>query len=199
VATPAGSRALWRIPDSRAAGDRSPRGDLHVSPDRERRRRLILEAEGYLELGMPQHALRAIARICEPDELDGHAAFLKGDALRSLERYGEAVVALERAVETSADNIHVWLALGWCHKRTGRIDLAIASLEEALSVEPDEAIVHYNLACYWSLAGDVDQSLDCLARAFEIDPHYRGLVDSEPDFDPIRTNPRFVDLTTVIV
>ena len=174
-------------------------GETSVSPDRERRRKLILEAEGYIELGMPAHALKIIAKISDTNELDGHAAFLKGDALRSLGRYDEAVVELEAAAETSIDNIYIWLALGWCHKRTDQMNLAIQSLEVALSIDPDKAIIPYNLACYWSLAGDTDKSLSYLARAFDIDSDYRDLVDSESDFDPIRADPGFINLTSVIV
>ena len=51
--------------------------------------------------------------------------------------------------------LSLWLALGWCYKRIGRIDLAIESLEEALSIEPNDALIHYNLACYWSGPGNM--------------------------------------------
>ena len=34
----------------------------------------------------------------------------------------------------------IWLALGWCYKRTNRLDLAIEALEEGLTVAPDEAM-----------------------------------------------------------
>jgi tetratricopeptide (TPR) repeat protein len=69
--------------------------------------------------------------------------------------------------------------------------MAIDSLERALASQPREALVHYNLACYWSLAGDRRQALEYLARALHIDPEYRRLVDGEPDFDLIRSDPEF--------
>ncbi|MCH5374670.1 MAG: tetratricopeptide repeat protein, partial [Planctomycetes bacterium] len=97
------------------------------------------------------------------------------------------------------DNIHVWLALGWCYKRIGRLDRAIESLEEALAVDPSGAIIHYNLACYWSLAGNVEVSLAYLTNAFEIDRSFRDLVYDEVDFDPIREHPAFRELTSVVV
>ena len=34
-----------------------------------------------------------------------------------------------------------------------------------------------------------------LALALRMDSHYRELVDSEPDFDPIRSDPEFQALT----
>ncbi len=97
------------------------------------------------------------------------------------------------------ENILIWLALAWCHKRAGRIDLAIESLEKAILTEPREAILYYNLACYWSLAGNSETALRLLAQSFDIDPSYRDMVADERDFDPIRHLPDFQSLTGVIV
>jgi len=72
-------------------------------------------------------------------------------------------------------------------------------LEEALQVEPGDALLHYNLACYWSLAGGKRRALKYLAAALRIDSEYRDLVDAEHDFDPIRDDPDFVSLVSVIV
>jgi tetratricopeptide (TPR) repeat protein len=173
---------------------------MTVSPkQRIRRQQLVQQAEGYLELGMPQHALDVLARLDDWDLQDGHAFYLRGEALRSLGRYAEAIEWLDDAVDLVPDNIHPWLALGWCQKRAGRIDLAIDALENALAVDASEAILHYNLACYWSLAKNKAQALDCLAQAFEIDSNYRDLVHDESDFDSLRDDPDFQLLTSVIV
>ena len=106
---------------------------------------------------------------------------------------------MSRAAQRDPGNLHVWLALGWCHKRNGRIDFAIESLEEALTVDPDDALVHYNLACYWAVANSRQQALTYLARAFELEDHYRTLVADEPDFDSIRSDPEFQALARVTV
>ena len=96
-------------------------------------------------------------RRCSRD----HALYLQGESLRALGRFREALEPLtKRAARDSPNNVHVWLALGWCHKRSGRLDLAIESLEEALAAEPNDALVHYNLACYWSLANNQAPGLE---------------------------------------
>jgi tetratricopeptide (TPR) repeat protein len=153
-------------------------------------------AEGYLELGMPQHALDTLARLGDPAGFDGHGLYLRGEALRAMERYREALLPLTQAARLAPENLHVWFALGWCYKRTGQIDLAIRSLERVLAVDPAEALVHYNLACYWSLAGDKRRALEYLSQALAIDPDYRRLIDGEPDFNSIRSDPQFQALCT---
>jgi Flp pilus assembly protein TadD len=159
-----------------------------------RRLRLQREAEGYLELGMSQHALTSLARIGDPSHLDSSALYLWGEALRSMERYEEAIIPLQRAAESAPENISVRLALGWCFKRIGRIHLAIEALEQALATEPNEPLLRYNLACYFSLAGDKSRAIRFLSQALSLAPGYRSLVDSESDFDSVRHDPEFLAL-----
>jgi tetratricopeptide (TPR) repeat protein len=90
--------------------------------------------------------------------------------------------------------VDVLLSLAWCYKRTGRVDAAIESMDQALEMEPKRALLHYNLACYLSLAGEKTRALAHLSQAFELESDYRALVDSEPDFDPIRADPDFQSL-----
>jgi Flp pilus assembly protein TadD len=163
-----------------------------------RLRRACLEAEGYLELAMPDSALMALQRRGQLVHGDARGCYLLGETLRELERYREAVFPLRRALDLIPDDFRVALALGWCYKRTGRLDDAIAALEQAVRTEPGEAILHYNLACYWSLARDRRRALQHLAQAIEIDGNCRDLVADERDFDPIRSDPLFRSLTAVV-
>jgi Flp pilus assembly protein TadD len=186
-----------------------------VDYDRIQRLQTLREAEGYLDLASAgeafrdsgtqrrdQLAQRAIS-VLDQGHFTGRsqaqALYLRGEAFRTMERYREAVEPLRQAGELDRGNIHVWLALGWCYKRTGRLDMAIQALEEALEWESGEAIIHYNLACYWSLAGNRKLALVYLAQAFEIDAGLREQVRTEPDFDPIRMDPDFRALMSVIV
>jgi tetratricopeptide (TPR) repeat protein len=184
-------------------------------PNRIRRQQILREAEGYLDLitvfgdRMPcrpdardrlaRRVLMTLDRVDNPGGLKPHLLFLKGQALRAMERFADAIPFLHEAADLEAQNIHVRLALGWCYKRCGRIDMAIQTLEEALEADPAIAIVHYNLACYWSLAGNVKLAVAYLSQAFELEPEYRDLVPRERDFDPVRNHPHFQALTTVIV
>lgn len=170
-----------------------------LARDRIRLKRLQRQAEGYLELGLAQRALDTLAQLGDPESFGSQLLHLQGEALRSLERYGEALVPLEKAAEGDPQNIHIWLAIAWCRKRTGRLALAIEAVEQALEAEPTEAILHYNLACYLSLAGENRRAVRSLSRALRIDPHYREMIDKESDFDPIRNDPDFLALTSIVV
>jgi tetratricopeptide (TPR) repeat protein len=171
--------------------------------DRIRRMKLQHQAEGYLELGLPQQALDVLGRLGDADGASGaggaggagnadvRTLYLRGEALRSLERYADAIVPLGKVAELEPENVQVLLALGWCHKRTGHIDRAIEALETALAADNDEPLIRYNLACYHSVAGDKRRALTYLEQALALDPNYRLLVEHEPDFDPLRGDPEF--------
>ncbi len=179
------------------------------------RQQLVREAEGYLDLALvygDQWTLPADVRDCLArrslaviDHLGYSAAqspqvqLIKGQALRMLERFKDALIPLAAAAEGDPQNVDTWLALGWCYKRTGRLDLAIESLEEALDVEPGNAIVNYNLACYWCLARNKRQSLAYLSQTFSLDASFRNLVETEHDFDPLRADADFQALIGITV
>lgn len=156
-----------------------------------RREKIQREAEGYLELGLAQHALQTLGRLGDPAGYSTESLYLWGEALRALHRPFEALVPLERAIKAAPEDIRIRLALGWCYKRTGRLDLAVSTLEQALLIEPNESLLHYNLACYLSLSGKKRQALRYLAEAVAMDETYRKMIAGESDFDPIRTDPEF--------
>jgi Flp pilus assembly protein TadD len=156
-----------------------------------RRSKIQREAEGYLELGMPQHALQALGRLGDPTGFEVEALYLWGEGLREMDRFFEALVPLERAAKMAPADIRVRIALGWCYKRIGRLDLAIHSLDQALAVEPEEPLLRYNLACYLSLSGQKRRALRFLSQALSANSIYRKMAQSESDFDPIRSDPEF--------
>ena len=97
------------------------------------------------------------------------------------------------------ERIEAWLGLGWCLKRMGRLDAAIKMLEKGLAASPKQPILFYNLSCYYSLDGNVAAAVEHLTQAIALDDRFRDLTQLEPDFDPIRKDPRFLAATHITV
>ena len=183
--------------------------------ERVRRKQIIREAEGYLELislfedrwqldpelrvRLADRAIECLGEISNPQGFKPHILFLKGQAHRLAGRYPEAVDCLEQSTRLDAESLHALLALGWCYKRIDRIDLAIKTLQDAVALEPESAMSHYNLACYWALTGNVSHTVRELAAAFDLDGKYRERVASETDFDLVRESPHFQAILSVNV
>ncbi|MDG3002777.1 TPR end-of-group domain-containing protein [Paludisphaera mucosa] len=154
-------------------------------------RRQLDEAEGYLMLEMPRYALRILESRSDWPLMTFEANFLKGEALRCLNRNREALACLEAAAALRPDDVAVALAQGWCYKRTNRLAQAVDALERARRQEPDNALIHYNLACYWSLAANAPKALEELAAALQLKPEMRRMIAEEGDFDFLRGDSAF--------
>lgn len=179
------------------AGDRafSEGGGAMSRINRDRIKRQLDEAEGYLMLELPDRALQILERRADWATMQFEASLLTGEALRSLGRYREALKPLEVAAGLRPSDVSVAIALGWCYKRTHRLAQAIDALERAERHNPDEPLLHYNLACYWSLAGNASKAIGELGTALALDPELRNLIADETDFDQLRGNPEFERLT----
>ena len=182
---------------------------------RVQRKQLIRAAEGYLELIMSfentwmleevhrrtlaNRALDSLDQIKRPLGHKPYILFLKGQACRAIQKYDRAVHYLQQSAQLDPDNIHTFLALGWCHKRLERTDLAIEAMETAIQIDNESAIAHYNLACYWALVRQVKMAVLYLSNAFDLNPDYREFVETESDFDAIREDPDFIASLDMIV
>jgi len=149
------------------------------------------EAVGYLMLEMPTHALEILRSKVDWSPKQFEACVLIGEALRSLDRFRDALQPLEKAAALRPNDPGVAMALGWCYKRTNRLAQAIDALERARRAFPEYGLLRYNLACYWSLAGNLTKALKELSAAIALEPSLRDLIREEADFDHIRELPEF--------
>jgi tetratricopeptide (TPR) repeat protein len=182
---------------------------------RNRRQAILRQAVGYIELGellveadrpVPASAQKILLRglatldeLPEPTRSKPDAKLLEGEALRALGHWEEAILPLTLVSEQDPLRLEAWLGLGWCLKRLGRLADAIGILEKGLVASPQQPILHYNLACYLSLGGKVQAAIEHLTQAIASDGRFRELMEVEPDFDPIRKDPRFVAVTSVTI
>ena len=82
------------------------------------------------------------------------------------------------------------------YRRSGDLDRALALMRDLTERDPTVWQGHFNRACFESLAGDADAALESLRRAAELNPErVRELAAKDEDFDSIRDDPRFRELT----
>ena len=89
--------------------------------------RKLSAADGYLELGMPAHALTELLAVENAGPLQPAVEFMTGLALKDQQRYGDAIEPLQRAaVEIPAPhNRDAWISLGECYRMSGLPELAL--------------------------------------------------------------------------
>ncbi len=105
--------------------------------------RRLIAAEGYLELGMPVQALRELDQVKDPGSLTASYSYLRGESLKRIGRYTEAIKPLQYA----ADLLPIphsqlpWKSLGACYRESGQNDLA-ENAEQTANEIASEAKVH---------------------------------------------------------
>ena len=177
-----------------------------------KRRQNIQMAEGYLDLAtvlderwpldfahrraMSEQALANLEKIENPLGHKPYVLFLKGQAWKVAARYQDAIRYFKQSLKLDPDNEHTYLALAWCYKREGRVDLAVDTITCAVELNPESAIAQYNFACYLALDRQVERAIMHLSFALDLNSEYQSMVADEPDFDSIRLNPGFASLAT---
>ena len=93
----------------------------------------LVEATGYLELGMIQHSLDRLDSLASPGFFEAEIKILRGEALRQQNRYADAATTLKLAARegSSPHSKAAWLALNLHSQQFGGRDRAVSSLAQA--------------------------------------------------------------------
>ena len=71
------------------------------------------------------------------------------------------------------------------------VDGAIADHNQVIALSPRNAAAHHANDMTYTVMRKPDLTCTSLARAIELDPSFRDVIRSSPDFDPIRTHTCF--------
>ena len=98
----------------------------------------LTQADGYIDLGMSQHALNRLENIGAAGPFAPAVAMLRGKALWLQKRFDEAAEQLLKAADglSAPHSRQAWLALSLYHKKQGDIDDAIDALSKARGANP---------------------------------------------------------------
>ncbi len=93
----------------------------------------LVEADGYLELGMPAQALERLQPLSTDGPFGSLVSYMRGHALQIEERFEAAASYLEAAAKELPEPLakQIWLELSECYRRAGFISHAVNSLGSA--------------------------------------------------------------------
>ena len=77
----------------------------------------------------------------------------------------------------------------------GEVERAKEWIERGTLLDPDNTILHFNFVCALSRMGEIDEALDLLASVIgKASKGWLVWLDNDTDLDPIRNQPRFIEL-----
>jgi serine/threonine-protein kinase len=152
-------------------------------------------------LAQPAYHARRFAEVAaaarkltemEPGFAIGH--FWLGVALAAEQRHGEAIPALEAFGRLLAPTTRAAALIGHCLARRGQTDDARAVLAQLDAVAAERPVPAYHRALVLLGLGDTAAALGELERAADEGSDALAYLAVEPLLDPLREQPRFVDL-----
>ena len=141
---------------------------------------------------------RALEELQKARELDPNFAHLHwGMGLIHLRKgeFAEAVTELQTAVTLSPGTLMYKAGLGHAYARAGRINDARKLLEELSELSNRRYVSGLDLASIYAGLGEKDHAFSSLKKAFEQhDPRLIIWLKHHPEFDTLRSDPRFEEL-----
>lgn len=104
-------------------------------------------AEGYLELGMPEEAMREFLSLPRDIKLGIEGLSLLMEIHRVEEEWEQMESVAERLWQVEPENVARWIDWAIALRLSNSILSARVLLIEALERFPDEGLVHFHLAC----------------------------------------------------
>jgi hypothetical protein len=120
----------------------------------------------------------------------------EADALYQAQKWVEAAKAYDAITKAEPSNARAWFRRGVALQRQGKYAEAVASYERANEegkATPIAPFVMYNLAAVYARLNEREKALDWLGRSLAANLPGAIRLKSDPDFDALRTEPRFVE------
>lgn len=148
--------------------------------------KVLLEAEGYLELGLFDESSRVLAEL--PPEMQSLSKVMgfRVAVYMTAKQWGAAAEMAACLVEREPGEAGWWINLAYCVRRQKSVDEAEAILLRAVRLHASQAIIHYNLACYACVSGRPEVAKERLLRARKLDKGVEEMARHDEDLIALR-------------
>jgi len=108
--------------------------------------------------------------------------------------FSEAILEMQKAVRYSGDNLFVKTLLGYVYGATGNQAKAQVILNGLIETSKEGYVPSIAFANIYIGLGDNDNAISWLEKAYEERSNFLIYLNTNPIYDPLRLDPRFVEL-----
>jgi tetratricopeptide (TPR) repeat protein len=139
----------------------------------------ISYANGYIELGMYDEALKEINSIPDTDKLKTEVLEAQLNLYSAMKAWGTVIPIARTLAKRNPKNIKWWDIWACATRQVSGYKNASIICAGASAYHPRSAIIKYNLGCYACLDGKLDEAQKLVREAIELDENYglRALDD----------------------
>ncbi|MCK9588938.1 MAG: hypothetical protein M0Q93_06180 [Terrimicrobiaceae bacterium] len=143
--------------------------------------RVLLAAQGYLELEMPGEALAELDSLGAKDRDREEVLQLRLFVLMHGRMWARALGVCERLRQIFPEESTGYIHGAFCLHELGRTSEARGILLSGPPSLTREATYFYNLGCYEAVLGNLDEATASLRTSFEMDNKFREIAKYDPD------------------
>lgn len=103
--------------------------------------------------------------------------------LEQQQKFDEAIVELEKALERFAGNVTVKFDLGRLYFNTNKIDQAVRQFREIVTLVPNHANARFSLAISYERQGNLKKALEEYKKVLELNPDNQPIKDKVSELD----------------
>ena len=111
----------------------------------------------------------ALSRDPEPEDLPYILSY-KGHSLKDLERFDEAICALQLGCKEDSERPDLYNLLGVCYFKKQNYEQAITCFERAVSLNPASAMDYANIGVNHNRLGNSEEAIRYFTLALTMDP-----------------------------
>jgi predicted Zn-dependent protease len=148
--------------------------------------RLLIAAQGYSELGLPDLALSELDLIPDAHKSEAIVVETRLSVLMQAKRWKDALPYGRELCALTPEKSTGFIHSAFCLHELGNTLAARDVLLNGPESLKAEATYHYNLACYEAKLGNLDQARSHLDVSFAMDKKLREYAMDDPDLDILR-------------
>ncbi len=148
--------------------------------------RILLTVQGYMELDMPEEALREIAFIEIADADREEILQVKFLVLMRMKNWEEALEICKLLQKANPEATEGYIHGAFCLHENGCTTEAKAMLLNGPASLLEEPTYYYNLACYDAILGNLGDAERNLRVSFKMDKKFREIAKYDPDLKAIQ-------------